>query len=202
VANQNRPAGLSPLEYLDGSPYNGKARMYYIAPNNGSVFAIGDPVVMSGDGDANGVAGVALATAGTSAIILGAIVGMGSIVYGGAGVDPNLPNNVIVPAAKTRAYYVLVSDDPSIVYSVQEGGAGAALTAADCGRGFNLLSGTNTGFVSGWQFDNASGGVEVGRQLQLLGLVQTTQADNSFGTYAKWKVRINCHQYTTGQAGV
>jgi hypothetical protein len=200
MANISRPAGLSPIEYLDGSPYNGKARMFSIPSSDGNAYAIGDPVVMAGSADANGVASVTLATAGTANIVLGAIVGMGGAVYGGPGAVPGALDTTVIPATKTRAYYVLVSDDPNVVYSVEEGGAGAALTAADVGTNVNLLSGTNTGYVSGWKFNNASGGTGGTIQLQLLGLVQTQ--DNAFGTAAKWKVRINYHQYAAGQAGV
>jgi hypothetical protein len=200
MANANRPAGLSPLEYLDGSPYNGKARMFYIASNDGNAYSIGDPVVMSGSADSNGVAGITLATAGFGNMVLGAIVGMGGSKYGGPGAIPGSLETTVIPATKSIAYYVLVSDDPNIVYAVQEGGVGAALTAADVGSNIDLKSGTNSGYVSGWTFDNASGNTGSTRQLQLLGLVQTS--DNAFGQYAKWKVRINYHQYTAGQAGV
>lgn len=200
MANVNRLGGLVPLEYLDGSPYNGKARMFYIASTDPNAFAIGDPVTMSGSGDSNGVAGVTLASAGDGSIVLGAIVGFGALNYGGPGVDPASPNTTVIPATKSHAYYVLVSDDPFIVYSLQEDTSSTALTAADIGRNINLKSGTNTGYVSGWQFDNSSGGTGATKQVQLLGLVQT--ADNAFGAYAKWKVRINYHQYTAGQAGV
>lgn len=200
MPNISRLGGLVPLEYLDGSPWNGKARQYYIDSGNGSAFAIGDPVVMSGTGDANGVAGVALATAGDAGIVLGAIVGMGGALYGGPGAVPGAIETTIIPATKTRSYYVLVSDDPNIVYSIQEGGADTALTQLDIGVNINLISGTNTGYVSGWLFNNASGGTGATKQLQLLGLVQS--ADNAFGAFAKWKARINYHQYTSGQAGV
>lgn len=200
MANANRPTGLVPLEYLDGSPYTGKARMFYIASTDVNAYAIGDPVVMSGDGDGAGVAGITLATAGTGNVVLGAIVGAGGIVYGGPGAVPGAIETTVIPATKTRAYYVLVSDDPNIVYTLQEGGAGAALTAASIGTNFNLLSGTNTGYVSGWTLDNASGNTGSTRQLQLLGLLQ--RPDNALGAYARWKVRINYHQYTAGQAGV
>lgn len=201
MPNANRPMGLSPLEYLDGSPYNGKARMYFIDSANGSAFAIGDPVALSGSGDSRGVPGIVLATAGTSNPVLGAIVGAPGVIYGGSQIDPaTTGNSTIVPATKTKGYYVLVSDDPNIVYEVQEGGAGAALTAADIGRNYNLLSGTNSGFQSGWLFDNAAGGTEATRQIQLLGLVN--RSDNEFGQYAKWKVRINVHPFKAGVAGV
>lgn len=200
MANANRPTGLVPIEYLDGSPYNGKARQFYIASTDVNAYAIGDPVVMSGDGDSNGVAGITLATAGTGNILLGAVVGYGGSYYGGPGATPGALETTIIPATKTRAYYVLVSDDPNLVYSIQEGGAGAALTAASIGTNFNLVSGTNNGYTSTWQLDNASGNTGSTRQLQLLGLVQ--RIGNALGTYARWKVRINYHQYTAGQAGV
>lgn len=200
MANANRPAGLVPLEYLDGSPWNGKARMFYIASTDPNAFAIGDPVTMSGDGDSAGVAGITLATAGTGNPVLGSIVGAAGAIYGGPGAVPGALETTIVPATKTRTYYVLVADDVNIVYSLQEGGAGAALTSASIGSNANLLSGTNNGYVSGWLLDNASLNTGSTRQLQLLGLVQSS--DNAFGAYAKWKVRINYHQYTAGQAGV
>lgn len=200
MANTNRLGGLTPLEYLDGSPWSGKGRMFYIPSTDNNAYAIGDPVVMAGSADANGVASVTLATAGTAGIVLGAVLGFGSTVYGGPGVDPNATSTIVIPATKLHAYYVMVSDDPNIVYSIQEGGAGTALTVADVGSNANLVSGTNTGFVSGWAMDNASVNTGATRQLQLLGLVQTQ--DNAFGQYAKWKVRINYHQYTAGQAGV
>lgn len=200
MPNVNRLGGLQPLEYLDGSPYNGKARQFYIASADVNAFAIGDPVTLSGSGDSNGVAGITLASAADGAIVLGAIVGMGGSIYGGPGAVPGSLESAVIPATKTRAYYVLVSDDPNIVYSLQEDTTGAALTAADIGRNINLKSGANTGYVSGWQFDNSSGGTGATKQLQLLGLVQSP--DNAFGANAKWKVRINYHQYTAGQAGV
>lgn len=201
MPNANRPCGLSPIEYLDGSPYNGKARMYFIDQADPNAYAVGDPVKLSGSGDARGVAGITLAVAGSANPVLGAIVGAGGIVYGGSLVDPaTTGNSTIVPALKTKPYYILVSDDPRIVYEVQEGGVGASLTAADISLNANLLQGANTGFQSAWQVDNSGAGTGATLQVQLLGLVQ--RADNEFGTWAKWKVRINVHPFQAGVAGV
>ena len=55
MANTNKPMGLSPVQYLNGSPWNGQARQYYIPSANTSAFAIGDPVASSASADANGV---------------------------------------------------------------------------------------------------------------------------------------------------
>lgn len=201
MANANRPMGLSPLEYLDGSPYTGKARMYYIASTDANAFAIGDPVALSGGADSRGVMGITLATAGATNPILGAVVGAAGTVYGGSQTDPTTTgNSTIVPATKTKGYYVLVSDDPNIVYEVQEIGTGTALTAAEVGLNANLSAGTNSGYQSGWLLDNSGEGTGATLQVQLLGLVQ--RPDNEFGAYAKWKVRINVHPFKAGTAGV
>ena len=64
MANANKPSGLSPVQYLNGAPLNGQARLYSVAYNYGTAIYIGDPVILSGTSDTNGVAGVTLATAG------------------------------------------------------------------------------------------------------------------------------------------
>ena len=200
MANISRPAGLVPLEYIDGSPWTGKGRMFVILSTDPNAYAPGDPVTLSGSGDANGVAGVTLATVGDGNKVLGAILGFGGKVYGGPGAIPGQLESTIIPATKTQAYYVLVSDDPAIVYSIQEDSSGTALTQLDIGVNINLKAGTNNGYSSTWQFDNSSGGTGATKQLTLMGLVQTS--DNAFGTAAKWKVRINNHNYSAGQIGV
>lgn len=200
MANTSRPMGLSPLEYLDGSPYTGKARMYYIPSTDINAYAIGDPVALGGSADASGVSSVVLATAGATNPVLGAIVGAPGVVYGGAQIDPaTTGNSTVVPATKTKGYYVLVSDDPNIVYEMQEGGAGAALAATAVGLNTNLVAAANNGFASQWVFDNAATGAGATLQIQLLGLVN--RVDNAFGAYAKWKVRINVHPFKAGTAG-
>lgn len=201
MPNANRPSGLAPLEYLDGSPYNGKARMYFIPSTDTNAYAIGDPVNLAGSADARGVASVVLATAGDGNPLVGVIVSAGGTTYGGVLHDPNTTgNSTIIPATKTRGYYVLVADDPNIVFAVQEGGAGAALGAVAVGLNANVLAGTNSGYMSGWQMDNASTGTGATKQLKLMGLVQTH--DNEFGAYAKWKVMINNHVFRGGVAGI
>lgn len=200
MPNVNRPSGLTPVEYINGAPWTGKGRVYFIPQADTNAYAVGDPVVLAGSGDTNGVPSVALATAGSGNKVLGCVLGAGGIIFGGSFVNPANLDTTIVPATKTRGYYISVCDDPFVIYSIQEGGAGAALTAADNGLNFNLLSGTNSGYQSGWLFDNASGGTGATIQLQLLGLINT--ADNAYGQYAKWKCRINVHQFTGGVTGV
>jgi hypothetical protein len=200
MANTNAPAGLSPVQYLNGSAWNGQGRMYCILSTDPNAYAIGDPVILGGTADDNGIPNVTLATAGTANSVTGCVLSAGGIVNGGPFADPTNLNTTIIPATKTKNYYVTVADDPNILFVIQEGGSGSALTKADIGNNFNLKSGTNSGFVSGWTLDNASAATTNTLQLQLMGLAQT--GDNTFGTYAKWLVRINNHSYKAGTAGV
>ncbi len=98
MANVNKPAGLSPVQYLNGAPWNGGGRVYCI-PNtdDSNAYAIGDPVVLAGSADANGVPTITLATGGTGSSVLGPIVsGAGALVFGGAyGVPQDTP--IVIP---------------------------------------------------------------------------------------------------------
>ncbi len=200
MANANKPMGLSPHSYLNGSMWNGQATMYWISSDDTNAFAIGDPVTLTGTGDANGVAGITLATAGTANVILGALVSYGGQTYGGAPVDPANLDTTVIPATKTKSYYVLVADDAQIIFEAQEDSVGANLAKTDIGTNVNLVAGTNNGYVSGWMIDSSPTATTATLQCQLLRKVQ--RADNAIGQYCKWLVRINNHQFKAGVAGV
>lgn len=202
MANTNKPSGLSPVQYLNGAPWNGQARVYSIAYNYGTAIYNGDPVVLSGTSDGNGVAGVVLATAGDANPVLGAVVGIGR--YESLIANPNNLNVTYFPAGgdgNTSPWYALVVDDPNVIFEAQDIGSGTQLAAADIGLNINLKSGTGNGFISGWGIDNGSKGATATYQCKLMGLVRTS--DNAFGQYAKFLVKINNHVYGTGtgQAG-
>lgn len=203
MANVSKISGLAPVSYLNGSPWNGQAREYYIPSTNTLAFAIGDPVDLAGSADAKGVPSITLATAGNNSganRILGSVVGAGGSVYGAGLNSVNNLNTIIVPATKTQDYYVLVADDPNILFEIQEGGTGTALAATEVGLNCDLASGTNNGYVSGWVLDNAQTSTSANFQLRLWGLTQ--KPNNAFGTYAKWLVSINLHRRQAGVAGV
>lgn len=201
MANRNAPFGLSPFGYLNGSPWNGQARMYCIpSTDSTNAYAIGDPVVLAGSADAKGIPTVTLATAGYGNAITGVIVGAGGIVYGGPGANPNNLNTTVVPVTKAQNYYVLVADDPNILFMAQEDSVGNNLAATDVGSNIDLVAGTNSGYLSGWMIDSSTANTGSTRQLQLMQFVQTP--DNAIGTYGRWVVRINNHSYSAGIAGV
>lgn len=201
MANTDRPSGLSPVGYLNGSKWNGGGRVYCIPDTDDTnAYAIGDPVVLAGSADSNGVPTITLATAGTGSLVLGPIVaGAGALSYGSSyGVPADSP--IVIPATKTRNYYVLVEDDPNVLFDIQEENTGIALTAADVGANGNLVSGTNNGYISGWELDRTGVATGATLQLKLMGLRQIT--GNAFGDFARWLVMINHHQYRPGQTGV
>lgn len=204
MPNVNRPNGLSPYRYMDSSPYNGGGDVYYIPSTDVNAFAIGDPVkTLTGAADANGTPAVTLAVAGDSQPIRGVIVSMGGTVEGAMYGDPANLNITVIPATKTYGYYVMVVDDPNVLFLVQEfSGVGSTnFTAADIGKNANLKAGTNNGYCSGWTLDDtAVSATAATRQVKLMGIMRS--ADNAIGSYCKFIVRINNHELNAGTAGV
>ncbi len=201
MANANRPSGLQPVQYLNGAPWTGGGRVYCIPNTDDSLaYAIGDPVDYAGSSDSAGIPTITLATAGTNNGILGAIVGMAGTKYGASFGDPTDLNVTVVPVTKSKDYYVLVCDDPNVIFEIQEEATGTALAATEVGLNANLVSGTNNGYVSGWQLDRTSPAATATLQVRLLQLAP--RSGNAFGDYAKWWVLINNHRYRIGQIGI
>lgn len=198
MPNANRPSGLSPVNMITGAPYNGQARLYCILAADTNAYAIGDPVVTAAGGaDSKGTPAVTLAAA--TGALRGVIVGVFDTYPASAKIGND--NTTFRPAAaQTTNWYVMVVDDPNVVFEVQEVGTGTPLTAAEVGLNTNLVVGTNNGYVSGWMLDNASELSTATLQVKILGLAQ--RADNEFGQYAKYLVKINNHELAAGTAGV
>lgn len=201
MANVSRPAGLSPVFYLNGAPWTGGGQVYCIPSTDGNAYAVGDPMVIAGDADTNGVPTVTLATAGTSNPVLGALVSpAGASAYGtNYGIQASDP--VVIPATKTKAYYVLICDDPNVIYEIEEDGAsGATIAAASTGLNANLVAGTNNGYVSAWKVQSSSVVTTSTLQLKLLRIAQ--RRDNALGVACKWWVLINNHPFRGGVTGL
>jgi hypothetical protein len=204
MANPNTPFGLRPVQYLNGSPWNGQARQYYIPSTDANAYAIGDPVkTLTGAADSNGVSAVTLATAGSGNAIRGVIVSAGGTVFAGPSLDTTSLETTVIPASKTKNYYVLVVDDPMVIFEIQEfsGSGSTNFTAADVGKNSNLKSGTNNGYISAWVLDDtAASATTAAYQLRLLGIAP--RKDNAFGSYCDWRVVINNHEFKAAVAGV
>ena len=203
MANSNRPSGFSPVQYLNGAPWNGQCRIYSIAASYGTALAIGDPVISSGTADTNGVPGIVLGA--TTGALRGVIVGLGK--YENLLATPSNLDITYRPASDAAVWYAAVVDDPNVLFSVQEESNGTQLAATEVGLNTISKSGTNNGYVSGWMIPSATGATPATTatlQLRLFGLVRAPAGTNAFGAYAKWLVQINVHElaHGTGAAGV
>lgn len=196
MANVNRPSGFTPVQYLNGAPWNGQARLYSIAAAYTTALYIGDPVKSSGTASADGVPGVVLGA--TTGALRGVVVGFGT--KEGLMANPQNLDITYRPGAATAAdWYCLVVDDPNVLFEIQEQSNGTALAATEIGLNTIPVTGTGNGFVSGWQLASVTGatpGTTATLQLRLMGLAR--KLGNTFGAYAKHLVKINVHELGTG----
>lgn len=186
MANSDAPRGFTPIRHKNGAPYNGAAKLYCIPASDSTAVYIGDAVKSAGSADANGVPTVAQAAAGNA--IRGVVVG----------IVPDTEASTVYRVASTLRY-VLVADDPDLVFEVQEDSAGGALTADEVGENADIVvaAGSTVTGRSGMELDSSDHKTATA-QLRILRLVP--RADNEIGTNAKWEVMINEHELasTTG----
>lgn len=200
MANNNAPMGLQPRRYRNGAPWNGVGRTYFVPNTDATPLFIGDPVVIVAGSEPNGIPSVTRATAGASNRITGVVIGF-------------RPSDTIRAnryRAASLAEFVIVADDPELLFEIQESAAtdGAALTAAAMGKNVNLLAGTGSTALalSGFQIDSTSSGTAATGQLRIVEAQR--KPDTSIigvngvpgAAYANWLVSIN-QPTETGAAG-
>lgn len=201
MANANKPFGLTPVKYLGGADWDGKANIYYIDSADGSAFYPGDLVKLSGSGDTTrGIAGISKSAAGDASV--GVLIAVGTNPDGGPYIDPTNLTLTNAPATKTKNYYALVVDDPNVIFEIMEIYSGTPLDATAIGLNANIsVAAPATGVVvSGSVLDNATEAVTATLNCKLLGL--SRRIGNAFGNGAVWNVLINNHQYRSGITGV
>ena len=176
MANANIATGLTPRRYRNGAPWTGAARTYHVPATNTTSLFIGDPVLMTGTGDSMGYPDVGIAPAG------GRVTG---VVVGFRPTAPFSPNKFL-PAGTEG--YVIVTDDPTLLYEVQDNGA-LAVTAI--GQNADLVAGAGnvgTGW-SGWQLNAATAATTATLQVRIIELQH--RADVEPGAQQKWLVALN-----------
>jgi hypothetical protein len=123
----------------------------------------------------------------------------------------NMGSTIFRPTgAQTQNYYALVSDDPNIIYEIQEGGSGTNIAATNFQGNSNILyAAPATGvFVSGTTLNNTALPTTTATlDLKVLRLAQ--RIDNHFttnpatgGGAQKWEVLINNHQFASRPAAI
>jgi hypothetical protein len=188
MANVDRVNGFRLVD-ANGGVHNARVKRYNVAAAYATALFIGDAVKLGGSADATGVATVEQAAAGDS--MVGVIVGID--------VDKAVPATEhpgYIPAS--TGGYVLVCDDPSAVYEVQEDGN---IGVAGVGQvGDHVVAAGNTTFgTSGMELASTTVGT-TGAGWHVLGYAQ--RPDNEIGTNAKLLVMINEHSRTGAGVGV
>lgn len=181
MANSDVASGLRPVSKLDGSPLNAAARVGYWAGDTSTTIYVGDPVKLTGTGDANGVPAFARANAGD------AIWGVCTGIIGDANEDLTRDTPRYL---STAAGYLSVIYADDVLFEVQEDSVGAALAATDIGKKADLIFGTpNTShpITSACELDSSTATTATA-QVQIVSLPR--RPDNTIGTNAKWLVKV------------
>lgn len=201
MANKIGPQGFVPSRYLNGAAWNGAANMYVIQAADASQYNVGDAVKSAANGDANGIPAVTKA-AGTD-VLRGVIIG----VLVATPNNPSLVGTILdttvqnIPASKLRDYYVLVVDDPQVLFEVADDGlAGLTATASNKNAVFTVANPTSPSQNSASVLSTASVATTAGLNLKIVGLAQ--KPNNAYGANAKWIVKINQHEMMGNTAGV
>ena len=192
MANVDRVWGARPVGHINGAPYNGQVRKYYIPSTDSTAVFQGDIVKLAGGADANGVSTVAQAAAGDKPV--------GVVMF----FEPNPSDLSMLYRAASTNRYVYVADSPDLVLEIQEDGVGGALAAANVGQNADIVvaSGSTTTGQSGMELDSSTAATTSTLVFNILGFSQKT--DNEVGSAnAKMLVTYNVHQYgSVGTAGV
>lgn len=205
MASVSRINGLRPVKTNTGSPYTGQAGVYFVPASNSDVIMVGDVVKLAGDGRSpSGVPTVARHAGGATEAAVGVVVG---ILFTGMGDTQNVPPVTdINPPVYRRAStdrYLLVADDPQLIFEAQA--IGGTFATADIGLNaeVDVAAGNTTSGASGMTVDLATKATTATLPLKIVGF--PARPDNNVGdAFVNLYVKINNHQYTggTGTAGV
>ena len=201
MASVSRISGFRPVKHVSGSPYNGQANLYFAAAANSDVIMVGDAVKLAGDARA-ATGAPTVARCGATDIAVGVVVG---ISFEGVGDVTNVPpvtdlNTPVYRRASTDRY-LLVSDDPGVIYEVQYAGTSvaAATITANVGQNgqFTTTAGSTTTGASGMQLD--SSGLATTATLPLKVVGYPNRPDNIPGdVYFSYYVKLNGAVYGDG----
>ena len=205
MSSVSRINGLRPVKSITGALYNGQATVYFAPAANADVIMVGDVVKTAGDARSpTGVQTVARHAGGATEAAIGVVVG---ILFSGMGDTQNVPpvNDLNTPVYRRASTdrYLLVADDPQLVFEAQT--SGATLATADIGlnAGLSVSAGNTTSGASGMTIDLSAKATTATLPLKLVGFPY--RPDNNIGdSFTSAYVMINNHQYKggTGTAGV
>ena len=207
MASVSRINGFRPVKTVTGAAYNGQSNVYFVPASDSSVIMVGDAVKLAGD--ARAATGAPTVTrCGATDNAVGIVVG---VLFTGVGDLTNVPpvndlNTPIYRRASTDRY-LLVCDDPNVIYEVQYAGTSvsAATITANVGLNgqFTTTAGNTATGASGMQLDSSGLATTATLPLKVMGF--PNRPDNIPGdTYFSYLVKLNGSTYGsgTGSTGV
>jgi hypothetical protein len=173
-------------------PYNGAFRTYSVAAGYGTALQLGDAVILAGTSQTiNGRVLSDVERCATGGVTCGVIVG----------VKPATQDSANYRLASTlREIYV--ADDPDLLFEIQEGSTGTALTANDAGLNVDYVvaAGSAITGLSGTMINNATEATTNTLDLHLL--TPVARENNEIGYSCKWLVHFNRSQFANQVAGI
>lgn len=202
MSSTSRLNGFRPVRYLNGAPWNGQANLYFVPASDASVIMVGDFVKLLGDSrNPTGVPTVTRCVAGDTPV--GVVVG---ISFTGEGDLQNVPpvNDLNTPVYRRASTdrYVMVVDDPNVLFEAQLSAAGS-FSSADVGLNVNYraTAGNTATGSSGMDVDIATKATTNTLPLKLVGWPY--KAQNVLGdAFFNVLVKLNQHAYALGSTGV
>lgn len=200
MANVQSPFGLKLEQNLSGV-VNFQTNLYYIPSTNTDAMYIGDPVksTASVGSDVNGIVAVTKITNGTDTprgFIVGVVGPMGGGSMQGVALDLT---QVSIPASKTRDYYVMVCDDPNVIFLVQGDATATNQVATKASYNCTLTitaPSPATYPVSATVVNSSTIATTNTLTVRLLGLAQIP--GNTLGAYATYRAKFNLHELAFG----
>jgi len=183
MANTDAAFGLRPVSKLDGSSWSGATREAYWAGDTSTTLYPGDPVVLSGTGDDNGVPAV------TKASTAGPVWGVMVNVSGDSSEDLLRDSNRYL---STSAGYLQVVKAEDMLFEIQEDSDSTDLAKTDIGLYADFIYGTPSTshpIRSAVEIDSSSADTSSASAVQIINLPR--RPDNTIGSNANWLVRIN-----------
>lgn len=194
MSSVSRINGFRPVKMVTGAPYNGQANLYFMPASDSTVVMVGDAVKLLGD--ARAATGAPTVTrCGATDVPIGVVVG---ILFSGVGDVTNMPpvsdlNTPVYRRASTDRY-LLVADDPQLIYEVQYAGTSVAAATITANVGLNgqftTTAGSTTTGSSGMQLDSTGLATTATLPLKIVGF--PNRPDNIPGdVYFSYYVKLN-----------